>query len=162
MTTNHEQTESNHDLPGALKNWVMVALTFIFILLYASALIGWIKPLADEKMIVRLEPIIFVIIGYYFGRLPSQQNENTLKGEISRQTQKADHAQRSKEQAQQAREALEEKVKNARAALTSSASSASIRADAYSVADSRERADLPVKDEALRQSVLATLSVLDS
>jgi hypothetical protein len=28
-----------------------------------------LKPLADEKMALRLEPIIFVIIGYYFGRL---------------------------------------------------------------------------------------------
>ena len=30
---------------------------------------GMLKPLADEKMALRLEPIIFVIIGYYFGRL---------------------------------------------------------------------------------------------
>jgi hypothetical protein len=102
----------------------MITLTLIFVLLYASALIGWLKPLADEKMIVRLEPIIFVIIGYYFGRLPSQQNENTLKGEINRQTQKADAAQHAKEQAQQASEALEEKVRNARAVLASSVAKA--------------------------------------
>ena len=70
-------------------------------------------------MITRLEPIIFVIIGYYFGRLPAQQNEKTLKDEIGRQTQKADAAQHAKEQAQQTREALEEKIKNVSAALTS-------------------------------------------
>ena len=52
--------------PEALKNWIMVVLTLIFILLYGAALIGWLKPLADEKMVMRLEPIIFVIIGYYF------------------------------------------------------------------------------------------------
>src|SRR5437660_8535349 len=72
-----------------LKNWIMVVLTLIFISLYGAALIGWLKPLADEKMVLRLEPIIFVIIGYYFGRLPAQQNEKTLKDEIGRQTQKA-------------------------------------------------------------------------
>src|SRR3954447_25197528 len=83
----------------SLKNWIMVVLTLIFISLYGAALIGWLKPLADEKMVLRLEPIIFVIIGYYFGRLPSQQNERTLKQEINRQTQRGDAAQSAKEQA---------------------------------------------------------------
>jgi len=73
-----------------LKNWIMVVLTLVFISLYGAALIGWLKPLADEKMVLRLEPILFVIIGYYFGRLPAQQNEKTLKQEISRQTQRGD------------------------------------------------------------------------
>src|SRR6266852_2753768 len=104
-----------------LKNWIMVVLTLVFISMYGAALVGWLKPLADEKMVLRLEPIIFVIIGYYFGRLPAQQNEKTLKDEISRQTQTADAAQHAKEQAQQSREAVEEKLKNVSAALTSSA-----------------------------------------
>src|SRR5438876_12042305 len=94
-----------------LKNWIMVVLTLVFVLLYGAALVGWLKPLADEKMVLRLEPIIFVIIGYYFGRLPAQQTERTLKDEIGRQTQKADAAQHAKEQAQQSRESLEEKLK---------------------------------------------------
>ena len=100
----------------------MVVLTLIFVALYGAALIGWLKPLADEKMVLRLEPIIFVIIGYYFGRLPAQQNEKTLKEEIGRQTQKADAAQHVKEQALQTR-GLEEKLKNVNAALTSAAPS---------------------------------------
>ena len=97
----------------------MVVLTLIFISLYGAALIGWLKPLADEKMVMRLEPIIFVIIGYYFGRLPSQQNERTLKQEINRQTQRADASQHAKEQALQSNESLEEKIKNVKAALGS-------------------------------------------
>ena len=68
-------------------------------------------------MVSRIEPIIFVIIGYYFGRLPAQQNEKTLKEEIGRQTQKADAAQHAKEQALQSREALEEKLKSVSAVL---------------------------------------------
>lgn len=106
----------------ALKGWTMVVLTFIFVLLYGAALFGWLKPLSDMSMITRVEPLIFVIIGYYFGRLPSQQNEKLLKDEIVRQTQKADAAQHAKEHAQQSREALEEKVKNVRAALVSAKS----------------------------------------
>jgi len=103
---------------GSLKNWVMTIVTAVFVLFYAGALLGWIKPMADERVVARLEPIIFVIIGYYFGRLPAQQNEQTLKGELSRQKQKADAAQHAKEQAQQSREALEERLKNVRIALT--------------------------------------------
>lgn len=59
----------------------------------------------------RLEPIIFVVIGYYFGRLPARQHETTLKEEIVRLARKADAALHAKEQLQQERKALEEKVK---------------------------------------------------
>src|SRR5258707_8217664 len=75
------------------------------------------QAFGNRKNVLRLEPIIFVIIGYYLGRLPDQQNEKTLKDEIGRQTQKADAAQHAKEQAQQSREALEEKVRNVGVAL---------------------------------------------
>ena len=119
MSTGITHPTTQPTTPDTLKNWIMVVLTLIFITLYGAALIGWLKPLADEKMVMRLEPIIFVIIGYYFGRLPSQQNERTLKQEINRQTQRADASQSVKEQALQSNEALEEKIKNVRAALGS-------------------------------------------
>jgi len=104
-------------LSEIIKDWVMVFLTLGFVVLYGLALLGRLRPLADASMVSRLEPIIFVIIGYYFGRLPGQQNEQTLKEEIGRQTQRADAAQHAKETALQSREALDEKVKNARTAL---------------------------------------------
>jgi N-acetyl-gamma-glutamylphosphate reductase len=157
MTTRIDLAEKSNDLSNVLRSWVMVALTLIFVVLYALALIGWLKPLADEKMIVRLEPIIFVIIGYYFGRLPSQQNENTLKGEINRQTQKADAAQHLKEQTQQAREALEEKVKNVRATLISAAPGMAANNFTGSV-----NKTAVASEDALRHSVVAALSVLNS
>ncbi|HEV2862464.1 MAG TPA: hypothetical protein VGX48_15735 [Pyrinomonadaceae bacterium] len=145
--------EGGGDLPGVLRSWMMVVLTLLFVLLYASALTGWLKPLADERMIARLEPVIFVIIGYYFGRLPAQATEHTLKGELARQTQKADAAQHAKEQAQRTAEALEEKVKNARATLSARAHAAALRSDASPAA---------VPGDALRHSVSAALSVLNS
>ncbi len=117
MKKESQETTPGQGMADALKSWTMVVLTFVFVLLYGAALFGWLKPVTDVTMITRLEPIIFVIIGYYFGRLPAQQNEKTLKDEIGRQTQKADAAQHAKEQALQSREALEEKVKNVRAAL---------------------------------------------
>ena len=103
-----------------LKEWMMIVLTFAFVILYGLALIGKLRPLADLSIVSRLEPIIFVIIGYYFGRLPGQQNEMTLKREIGRQILRAEAAQHAKETALQSREALDEKVKNARTALASS------------------------------------------
>jgi hypothetical protein len=104
---------------GTLKEWVMVLLTMAFVALYGLALVGKLKPLADLTMVSRLEPMIFVIIGYYFGRLPAQQNEQTLREEIDRQTKRADAAQQARETALQSREALDEKLKNARTALSS-------------------------------------------
>ena len=158
MTKRIEQAEGAYELSGGLRGWVMIALTLIFVTLYALALTGWLKPLADEKMIVRLEPIIFVIIGYYFGRLPAQHNEGTLKGEIERQTKRADALQQAKEQAQLLAEALEEKVKNTRAALTSAASAFQLKgppaSDLASPAGGR--------DEALRGAAAAAINILNS
>lgn len=143
---------------NALRGWTMVVLTTSFVLLYAAALFGWLKPLSDERVVARLEPIVFVIIGYYFGRRPSQQNEAALKSEVTRQTQRADAAQHAKEQAQQSREALEEKVKNARAVLTTGGVERAVRGFAEHAHGAGEHAD----GRAQGYSVAAALSVLNS
>ena len=134
----------------------MVVLTLVFISLYGAALVGWLKPLADEKMVLRLEPIIFVIIGYYFGRLPAQQNEKTLQQEISRQTQRADAAQSAKEQALQSNEALEEKMKNVRVTLSADAATFASTSGSHSLRSAS------VRDEDLRPVVNAALRILNS
>jgi hypothetical protein len=117
VTNTTQNNVSAFSITEALKSWVMVILTLGFVALYGLALIGKLKPLPDVSMVSRIEPIIFVIIGYYFGRLPSQQNEKILKEEMIRQTQKADAAQHAKENALQTREALEEKLRNINATL---------------------------------------------
>ena len=139
------------------KSWIMVVLTLVFVALYGAALFGWLKPLTDDKMVMRLEPIIFAIIGYYFGRLPSQQNERTLKQEINRQTQRADATQSAKEQALQSNEALEEKIKNVRAAL-SSETAASVTASGAGITTARGIAPA----EGLTHVVAAAVRVLDA
>jgi hypothetical protein len=110
------EADVRQGISETLKSWMMVILTLGFVVLYGFGLSG---KLGDSSMVSRLEPIIFVIVGYYFGRLPAQQTENTLKAEIGRQTQKADAAQHAKEQALQSREAFEERLKNVNAALLS-------------------------------------------
>ena len=130
----------------------MVALTFTLVLLYVAALIGWIKPLVDEKIALRLEPVIFVIVGYCFGRLPAQQNEQTLKEEISRHAQRVDAVQHAKDQAREALAALEEKVKNVTTAVAPVASRKRLE----------ERSGTRGADETLNGSLVAALEILNS
>ena len=158
MTKTQEDASAGNAMADALKSWVMVLLTLVFVVLYGAALLGKLRPLSDVSMVTRLEPIIFVIIGYYFGRLPAQQNEKTLKDEIGRQTQKADAAQHAKEQAQQSREAVEEKIKNVSAALTSAAPATS----AAKFAEDVHKTGGPIKEDGLRYSVGAALRILNS
>jgi hypothetical protein len=124
VTNTTQENSRASGIADVLKSWVMVILTLGFVVLYGLALIGKLKPLADVSMVSRIEPIIFVIIGYYFGRLPAQQNENTLRVEINRQSQKAEAAQHAKEQLIQTRELLEEKIKNVKSTLALHAKSA--------------------------------------
>jgi hypothetical protein len=151
-------TPPGSEAANALRNWVMTALTAAFTLLYCAALLGWLRPLTDERAAARLEPIIFVIIGYYFGRLPAQQNERTLKGELNRQTQKADAAQHAKEQAQQAREALEEKIKNVRVTLAPSANGAATK----ELPETADEMAAPSQFGIWQQRVAVALSILKS
>jgi hypothetical protein len=151
VTTTTQQTPSSLVFAETLKSWGMLILTFVFVALYGLALIGKLKPLADASMVSRIEPIIFVIIGYYFGRLPAQQNERTLKDEIARQTQKADAAQHAKEQALQSREALEEKLKGVNAALTHLTNLPS---------DAALEAAPVGREQQLRSSIVTALSIL--
>lgn len=140
------------------KNWVMVILTMVFVVLYTVALLGWLKPLSDVTMVVRLEPIIFVIIGYYFGRLPAQQNEQTLKEEINRQSQKADAAQSSCEQTRQEREAIEERLKNVKTVLMPTVSRENGKMRADTILKPYEESSL----QDLQQSVKTAVNILNS
>ena len=146
--------EAFHDSgkTDALRSWIMIFLTLSLVLLYAAALLGWFKPLADEKMAVRLEPIIFVVVGYCFGRLPSQQSERALKDEISRHAKKVDAVQQSKEQVLQTLAALEEKVKNVTTAVEPIA--ARKRLD--------ERSESKGTDDKLNGSLAVALEILNS
>jgi hypothetical protein len=116
--TEHKQDKTSAgSFLETIKSWLMVLLALVFVVLYGLALLGKLRPLADVSMVTRLEPLVFIVIGYYFGRLPGEENEQTLKDEIGRQTQRADASQQAKEAALQSREALDEKIKNARTAL---------------------------------------------
>jgi hypothetical protein len=101
----------------SVRDALVVTLIAFFILLYASVLTGWFRPISDLGFLNRIEPIIFLIIGYYFGRLPSERNERMLKDEIARQTRRGDIADSQVETLRCEREMLEERIRNTRSVL---------------------------------------------
>jgi len=156
-----------------VRDWILVALTAVFVGLYAAALLGWIhSDAADSPAVLRLEPIIAVIIGYYFGRVPGEKNEKTLKQQVDREAQKAGEAEEKKEEAQRGeaaahvdKAALEQKVRSTRAALTAAVPQGGPDGLPSNLGDARAApADdaLPVNDAAARHAVAAALQVLDS
>lgn len=149
------------EFANAVQSWTMIFLTLAFIALYAAVLFGSFKHLSDERLISHLEPVIFVVIGYFFGRLPTRPNEQVLKEEICRQIRRADAAQQVKEQTQQAREVLEEKIKNVRTTLAPPALEAS-SARGKCLVNSLKPPGGTTSDEALRQAVAAALKILGS
>ncbi len=123
MKKTYTKTASRRqNLAEILRSWTLLVLSLLFVLLYAAALFGWLRPLADTTLLSRLEPIIFLVFGYYFGRSPSRQSEKIFAAEIRRQKQTAEAAQHSKERAQLRQEIIEEKLKNAKTALRSDSS----------------------------------------
>lgn len=98
----------------SLKSWTMVIITLVFVTLYVLSLTGVGKL---PEAIKELQPIIFVIIGYYFGRLPSQSVENSLKEQVRSQANYATAARNAQGKAEIDREVLEEKMKNTKTIL---------------------------------------------
>ncbi len=118
--TNTPITPQPAPMNDALKSWVMVILSFIFILAYVTVLIvDWIDDAKGTDVIKELQPIVFGVIGYYFGRLPSQQNENALKEQIN-------GASAKKDEALEGKVAAEGKMQAAKIALGSTGSDSSI------------------------------------
>jgi hypothetical protein len=105
-------------MPEDVKTWVIVVLTFVFIALYVGEFAGVVPAPKDLGAVARLEPIIFVIIGYYFGRLPSAQNEKNLKDQVKQKSDEADAVKKDRDDAvAQAAKAVQ-KLKDVDAALS--------------------------------------------
>lgn len=153
------QESSGQSMIDTIKTWTMVALTGVFVILYVLALFGVINPNPNNSLLTRLEPMLFVIIGYYFGRVPGQENEQTLKDEVDRQTDRADAAENEKTGALEESAGLKKTLDSAKAVLSSAAPSTP--PDALAPTLSGGGSDLVNADQ-MRQTVAAALKVLDS
>jgi hypothetical protein len=96
-----------------VKDWMVALLTLVFMVLYVGAMIGWLQPPSNDKLVVQIAPIISVIIGYYFGRIPGEKSEEKL-----------DQARTERDQAVTQNAKSEGKITAAKAALSAAAPSA--------------------------------------
>jgi uncharacterized membrane protein YraQ (UPF0718 family) len=108
-----------------IKSWIVVILTAIFVACYVAALFGW-QATPNDKIITALAPIVAVIIGYFFGRMPSEKIENSLTQQVNQKNQEAQQAQQARNAAEVQRTALDQKVHDAVAALSAGAPQAPV------------------------------------
>jgi hypothetical protein len=142
------------------RTWVMVCLTAVFVVLYVLTLFGWISAQepADQSILVRLEPILFAIIGYYFGREPSVRNENRLSSEADEERKRRNVAQDA-ERAEAVKKArADQTISNTLAALGSGAPAAGTSADLPATLSSGTGVD----DRSARQAAAAAAAILAS
>ncbi|MCC8954347.1 hypothetical protein H8B02_13060 [Bradyrhizobium sp. Pear77] len=148
-----------------MKDWVIVVLTAVFVALYVLALAGLLQPPSDDKLVVQISPIISVI-GYYFGRIPGEKNEQTLRQQVDDTRNERQQAVDQKNQAQNARndavqqrERLATKIADAKAALSAAAPAAPPEQLAATLSGGGAAApDL----EAVQRAATAALKVLET
>jgi hypothetical protein len=99
------------------KHWIMIIVSVTFLVLYGAALTGVLRPVTESSIAERLEPIIFILIGFYFGQLPFTQSLRSRKRELERVREKLDELQAAKDQVQREHDAMGEKIANAKIAL---------------------------------------------
>lgn len=75
-----------------MKKTIIVALTIVFTGLYVIAILGRWKWNSDKEAIQLLQPIVYVIIGYFFGRMPSEATERSLRSAAEEKAQQASDA----------------------------------------------------------------------
>jgi type VI protein secretion system component VasK len=92
-----------------VRKWIVVILTIIFIGFYICAIADIWKgdTPATNKIITLLQPIVYVIIGYYFGRVPAEKAEKQLKDEAKEKGKQADEATKKAEGAEAKLDALD-------------------------------------------------------
>lgn len=114
---NIPEVQTAPSMIDSLKSWTMVIITLVFVVLYALSLakVGGLV----EGAIKELQPIVFVIIGYYFGRLPSEQVEGALAKQVRDQANNAAAGRNAERTAAVERGIFEEKIKNTKALLES-------------------------------------------
>jgi hypothetical protein len=102
-----------------IKTLGILIIAIVFVSLYALIVTGMIRPIGDITVLSRIEPMVFVVVGYFLSRLQAGHYEQTLKEELRRQTLRAESAQSEKERVEVEKEGIEERMRNVRTALVS-------------------------------------------
>lgn len=89
---------------------MVVSISILFVLLYVGALLGWAGLAPNEQALRYIQPVVWVIIGYYFGRVPGERTESRLKEQADKSEAAADAAQKAAGKAKVRLTATEEKL----------------------------------------------------
>ena len=135
----------------------IVLLTIVFVGLYVAGFVGWPSFATNKEVVEPIGPIVAVIIGYYFGRLPAAKNEQSLQQQVNQRTQEAEQARAAHQAAQSASDKALAKLDAAKAALSSAAPRSAPHELSATLSD-------PAGQDAaaLRGAVVSTLKVLES
>lgn len=134
-----------------VKKTIIVVLTVVFVALYVTAIVGTSKWDSDTMAIQLLQPIVYVIIGYFFGRMPSEPTEKALRKDAQEKGKQADDA---KAEASQ----VSTKLKSVRAILSGAAGGDAPQAKGFAQTLSGTRA---TSEDALKITVSHALNVID-
>ena len=63
---------------------MVVTISILFVGLYAGASLGLIDGKPNADLLGVLQPVVWVIIGYYFGRVPGERVESRLKEQVDK------------------------------------------------------------------------------
>ncbi len=140
-----------------MKKIVIVVLTAVFVVLYVLAIVGngW-NP--NDSAVRLLQPIVYVIIGYFFGRMPSEANEKAQRAETDRQAGNAKAAREAEQSAVTKQAALKTKIRGAQALLGSPDLGIGGTQSDLAAKLSQGKAD---PSDALRHTVAAALQLLE-
>jgi len=140
------------------KTWIIVILTIVFVGCYVAALFGW-QAAPNDKIVTSVTPIISVIIGYYFGRLPSEKTEDSLKKQVDKKSEEADAARNAQRDAELHGADLARKIRDAVAALSASAPKAAVNELALTLSGGGTEVAQP---DTIRNATVAALKILQS
>ncbi len=154
-----DQPKKVVEKPGEdqMKKIVVVALTALFVVLYVLAIVGnrW-SP--NDSAVRLLQPIVYVIIGYFFGRMPSEANEKAQRAETDRQAGNANAAREAERAGATKQARLETKIRGAQALLSSPDLGIGGTQSEFAAKLSQGKAD---PSDALRHTVAAALQLLE-
>jgi len=124
------------------KHWIMIVVSLSFLVLYGAALTGWLRPITTNSLAERLEPIIFILVGFYFGQLPFTYALRSRKRELQRMREKLEETQKSKEQIQSEHDSMAEKISNAKIALDRFVAETNTTTNGHASGDSKRSVEI--------------------
>lgn len=99
---------------------MVLSISIVFVLLYVAALLGWGGLAPNKEALAFIQPVVWVIIGYYFGRVPGERNESRLKEQADQNGDAAKSATKTASEARARLVATETRLAAARTVLLES------------------------------------------